>query len=124
MRRPITTPTVEVTSADFTYAAASATSAVFFSGVIRVGRLERDVGYAPWLEDASRKHLAKSLAGDHLAHLAAAVHIAAVFPAVAAVEQRRRHQRRLRRGGDAELALLDQAQTRLVGEFLAEARVQ
>ena len=72
------------------------------------------------------EHLAEPLAGDRLDHLAAPVDVAAVLPLVARIEQQRRHQRRLRRGDNARLALLlREPVVVLVEEVVAQAsRVQ
>jgi hypothetical protein len=81
-----------------------------------------DVLHAERCKDPLLHHLAEALAADALDDLATPIDVAAIFPFVVGIEQQRRHQRRLRAGNHAWLAvLLRQAQVIGVEEVVAKA---
>ena len=88
----------------------------------RIGELERGIPNAERFEDPRLEDLAEPPSGDRLDDLAAPIHVGAVFPALAGIEQQRCHQRGLGRRDDARLPLLlRKAVVGVIDEIVAEA---
>ena len=91
-------------------------------GAQRVVQFEGHRLDAQRCEDTRLQDLAQAFTGDALHHLAAPVEVGAVFPALAGIEQQRRHQRRFRRLDHTGLALfLGQPLVGFVAELVTEA---